>query len=65
MTAIVKDLGDTPDGHVYVWKGKFGNYIKIVKGDEEKRFRLPKEYQKDDGLCVNLKVEDVLDMIQM
>lgn len=64
-SAIVKDLGDTSEGHLYVWKGKYGNFIKLIKDDEQKNYRLPKEFQKDDALCKKLNAEEVLAMIQI
>ena len=62
---IISDLGETTEGHIYICKGKFGNYIRLKKGEEWRNFRLPKEYKEDDELCRKLRVEDVLSTVRI
>ena len=61
----IKDLGDTPEGHLSINHGKFGNYVRLTKDDNWKGFRLPDEYKKDEELCKSLTMEAVLSFIHL
>lgn len=60
---VIKDLGDAPEGHLSINHGKFGNYIRLTKGEDWKGFRLPTEYRKDEELCKSLTLETVASFI--
>ena len=61
---IILDLGETTEGHIYICKGRFGNYIRLIKGEEWRNFPLPKEYKENEELCRKLSMEKVLSLIK-
>ena len=63
LSHVVKDFGDTTDGHLSINHGKYGNHIRLVRDDESKNFRLPREYWYDDELCKSLTMETVVSFI--
>ncbi len=61
---IIVDFGESSEGLLRIVKGRFGNYIMVNCNENQKNYRLPKEYQHDDNLCRALSLETVLSFIK-